>query len=106
MRRPHLLDGEAVRDHQRLGTVVAGGGQQLERAAAVGLGAVDGGGAEAWGSGGGAWWVPQVYLASGDLSRPTGLDREIRKLVEAVVARAPAAARKAPYGRSPPLCPC
>jgi len=41
VRRPHLLDGEAVRDHQRLGTVVAGGGQQLERAAAaVGLGAV------------------------------------------------------------------
>ena len=36
----HLLDAEAVRDHKRLGAAVARRGQQLERAAAVGLGAV------------------------------------------------------------------
>ena len=36
----HLLDAEAVRDHKRLGAAVARRGQQLARAAAVGLGAV------------------------------------------------------------------
>jgi len=36
----HLLDGEAVRDHDRFGRAIAGCGKQFERAAAVGLGAV------------------------------------------------------------------
>jgi hypothetical protein len=35
----HLLDGEAVRDHDRFGRAIARRGQQFERAAAVGLGA-------------------------------------------------------------------
>ena len=36
----HLLDGEAVRDHDRFGRAIAGCGEQFERAAAVGPGAV------------------------------------------------------------------
>src|SRR5262249_55560181 len=36
----HLCDGEAMREHDRLGAAVARRGQQLERAAAVGLEAV------------------------------------------------------------------
>jgi len=36
----HLCDGEAMREHDRLGAAVARRGQQLERAAAVGPGAV------------------------------------------------------------------
>src|SRR5262249_42008393 len=35
----HLLDREAVRQHDRLGAAVVEGGEQFERAAAVGLGA-------------------------------------------------------------------
>src|SRR5262249_40624113 len=35
----HLRDRETVRDHDRLAHAVAGGGQQLERATAVGRGA-------------------------------------------------------------------
>src|SRR5260370_22056698 len=34
----HLRDGEAMRDHDGLGTSIAGSGEQLERAAAIGLG--------------------------------------------------------------------
>jgi hypothetical protein len=33
-----LRDGEAVRQHNRFGAAVAAGGEQFERAAAVGLG--------------------------------------------------------------------
>jgi hypothetical protein len=36
----HLRDGETVREHYRLGAAVTAGGQQFERAAVVGLGAI------------------------------------------------------------------
>jgi hypothetical protein len=35
----HLLDGEAVREHDRFGRAIAGCGERFERAAAVGFGA-------------------------------------------------------------------
>jgi hypothetical protein len=35
----YLFDSEAMREKDRLGTAVPGGGKQLERTAAVGLGA-------------------------------------------------------------------
>jgi hypothetical protein len=53
-----VLDGEAVREHDRLAAAVRAGGEQFERAPTIGLGAAS----AAWSS-----WHPPTFLAKGQL---------------------------------------